>query len=124
VHIRWELNPAKSRHHTWALAMTVRAEIREGDRHADAARLQRDTLAHTHNTIHSTGIRRCQAAHQRSGTFSLHPKDTREEHRVEESAVAFVWPKNTSAEQERRWLPRWESRAEQSRAELHGVRAM
>lgn len=75
--------------------------------------------AHTFNTIHSAGIRRSRAAHQRSGTFSLHPKDTREEHRVEASAVAFVWPKNTSAEHERRWRPRWGSRAEP-----HEVRAM
>lgn len=49
----------------------------------------RHPYPHAFNTVHSADIRRFRATHQRSSTFSLHPKDIREEHRFEGSAVKF-----------------------------------
>ncbi len=120
MQIRWELSPAKSRHHTQPLAMTVRAEIREEDRHADVARLQRGIYAHTHSTQSTPLAYGDPKQPTRSPALSSSIQKTPERSAALKSQLSrLAWPKNTSAEQERRWRPRWGKRAEP-----HGVRAM
>lgn len=90
AHIRWELSPAKSRRHAQALTINCSSRNQRGRplrRHGTTA--TQHPYAHAFNTVHSTDVRRFRATHQRSSTFSLHPKDIREEYRFEESAVRF-----------------------------------
>lgn len=106
--------------HTQALTMTVRAEIREGDRYADMARLQRGIHTHMHST-QSTPLT-CGDSEQPTRGPVLSPSIQRTSERstaLKSQLSGLAWPTDTSAEQERRWQPRWGRRAD-----LHGARAM
>lgn len=86
------------------LAMTVRAEIREGDRHTKVPRLQRGIHTHTHST--QSTPRACGISEQptRDPAFSPSIQETAERNTVLRSPLSgLAWPKNRSAEQERRF---------------------
>lgn len=121
MQIRWELSSGKSRHHTQPLAMTVRAAIRAGDHHADVARLQCGSHAHTHSTQSTPLAPGDPKQPTRGPALSSSIQKTPERSATLKSQLSrLAWPKNTtSAEQERRWRPRWGKRAEP-----HRVRAM